>query len=94
MPAIYSAAYRGGTLGCLRINSRCDGSGHLYPSDVTEQARAPRVSALPVVPPALPAVPPDCPAELLEKRGADILAKCDRRLVEETPPARSVPGVA
>ena len=31
------------------------------------------------MPRALPPVPPDCPAELLERIGADILAKVDRR---------------
>jgi hypothetical protein len=31
------------------------------------------------MPRALPAVPPDCPDELLERMGADILAKCERR---------------
>jgi hypothetical protein len=34
---------------------------------------------LPTPPRALPAVPPDCPAELVEKMGADILAKVERR---------------
>jgi hypothetical protein len=33
----------------------------------------------PRTPSALPAVPPDCPQELVEKMGADILAKVERR---------------
>ncbi|MCA1647262.1 MAG: HNH endonuclease [Chloroflexi bacterium] len=44
-----------------------------YPSAVSEtRPTAPRV-------PALPAVPPDCPAELLERMGADVLGKVERR---------------
>jgi len=44
-----------------------------YPNGVSETDRsAPRVLAL-------PAVPPDCPQELLERMDADSLAKCERR---------------
>ena len=35
--------------------------------------------ALPARKPSLPPVPPDCPAELLDKVGADVLAKVERR---------------
>jgi hypothetical protein len=38
-----------------------------------------RRAQLPAPPRALPSVPPDCPEELVEKMGADILAKCERR---------------
>jgi hypothetical protein len=48
-----------------------------YPRGVSEpRGRAP---AVPPLPPQLPAVPPDCPAELVAKMGADVLAKCERR---------------
>src|SRR5207302_11302275 len=35
--------------------------------------------SLPAPPRGLPPVPPDCPQELIEKMGADILAKVERR---------------
>jgi hypothetical protein len=46
-----------------------------YIGQVTDTASA---SDMPP-PRALPGVPPDCPAELLERMGADILAKVERR---------------
>jgi hypothetical protein len=51
-------------------DSKANSARRHYPNEA--QGYAPRVSAL-------AAVPPECPAELLTKIGADILAKCDRR---------------
>jgi hypothetical protein len=46
------------------------------PEDVVEGAPSP---PLPSEPWRLPPVPPDCPVELVEKMGADIIAKVERR---------------
>ncbi len=48
----------------------------VVPEDDFEGAPYP---AMPTAPRALPPLPPDCPAELLAKMGADILAKVERR---------------
>ncbi len=57
-----------------------DSKGNTRQAPISERSfRAEREGALPPLPPQLPPVPPHCPRELLERMGADILAKVDRR---------------
>jgi hypothetical protein len=63
-------------------DSNADSPRRHYPRGVSEpRGWAPDVSALPNSRSArqLPPRPPDCPQEMIERMGADILAKCERR---------------
>jgi hypothetical protein len=52
--------------------------GRVVSEGVVSEARPP-TRDMPATQGVLPAVPPDCPAELVERMGADMLAKVERR---------------
>jgi len=57
----------------MSANLRLD-SGVVMTDEAETETRGVRAA-----PRSLPSVPPDCPAELVEKMGADIFARCERR---------------